>query len=179
MIHNVYILKKTGESLIHGYYGSIEVDDTLITGFLSAISTFAEEIGAESVESLVMKNMKFVYAMDKSIPEEPIIFAVSVDREEDELKIKDILVSIKEKFVEAHKSDLEEWIGDIKTFESFYEELDEIIWEYVIKKYSTPLQQLITNKEQSIDEVIALIYHIFSPKIAQKLIDHILEKLVQ
>ncbi|MFX1466594.1 MAG: hypothetical protein ACFFA5_08995, partial [Promethearchaeota archaeon] len=71
MIHNVYILKKTGESLIHGYYGSIEVDETLITGFLSAISSFAEEIGAESVESLVMKNMKFVYAMDTSLPDDP------------------------------------------------------------------------------------------------------------
>ena len=178
MIHNVYILRKTGESLIHGYYGSIEVDETLITGFLSAISTFAEEIGAESVESLVMKNMKFVYAMDASLPEDPIIFAVSVDREEDEQKIKDILIEIKEKFVGRHKSDLEDWTGDIKIFNPFYGDLDEIVWEYVINKYSKTFHKLVTNKEQTIDEVIALIYHLFSPKIAQKLIDRILENIV-
>lgn len=178
MIHNVYILKKTGESLIHGYYGSIEVDEALITGFLSAISTFAEEIGAESVESLVMKNMKFVYAMDTSTPE-PIIFAVSVDREEEEYKIKDILIKIKEKFIGEHKSDLEEWHGDINAFKPFYEDLDEIVWEYVVSKYSKAFHKLVTNKEQTIDEVIALIYHLFSPKIAQKLIDRILENIVQ
>jgi hypothetical protein len=179
LIHNVYILKKTGESLIHGYYGSIEVDETLITGFLSAISSFAEEIGAESVESLVMKNMKFVYAMDTSIPEDPIIFAVSVDREEDDSKIKDILVKIKEKFIGEHKTDLEEWTGDIKVFNPFYDDLDAIIWKYVLDKYSNAFQQLITNKEQTIDEVITLIYHLFSPKIAQKLMDQILENVVQ
>ncbi|MFX1518757.1 MAG: hypothetical protein ACFFCD_02385 [Promethearchaeota archaeon] len=179
MIHNVYILKKTGESLIHGYYGSIEVDEALITGFLSAISSFAEEIGAESVESLVMKNMKFVYAMDTSIPGDPIIFAVSVDREDDEKIIKDILVKIKEKFIGRHKTDLEEWTGDIKIFNQFYDNLDSIIWEYVLNKYLKAFQQLITNKEQTIDEVITLIYHLFSPKIAQKLMDQILENLVQ
>jgi hypothetical protein len=179
MIHNVYILKKTGESLIHGYYGSIEVDETLITGFLSAISTFAEEIGAESVETLVMKNMKFVYAMDTSLPDDPLIFAVSVDREEDEQKIKEILIEVKEKFVGRHKSDLEDWTGDIKLFAPFYNDLDAIVWEYVVKKYSKTFHNLVTNKEQTIDEVISLIYHLFSPKIAQKLIDQILEKIVQ
>jgi hypothetical protein len=105
LIHNVYILKKTGESLLHGYYGSIEVDESLITGFLSAISSFAEEIGAESVESLVMKNMKFVYSLETTTPD-PIIFAVCIDREEDSKKIEFVLRKIKDKFMAAHRTDI-------------------------------------------------------------------------
>lgn len=178
MIHNVYILKKTGESLIHGYYGSIKVDETLITGFLSAISTFAEEIGAESVESLVMKNMKFVYALDTSTPE-PIIFVVSVDREEDERKIKNILLKIKDKFVGGYNNILAEWTGDVKVFKPFFDELDEIVWQYVLEKYGNAFQELITNKKRRIDEVVTAIHRLFAPKIATKLIDHILEDILQ
>ena len=177
LIHNIYILKKTGESLIHGYYGSIEVDETLITGFLSAISTFAEEIGAESVESLVMKNMKFVYATDASTPD-PLIFAICVDREEEPSKIENILLKIREKFVSGHKSDLADWDGDVNVFVPFYAELDEIIWEYVFNKYGKTFQEFIVNKKQPIDEVVASIHRLFSPKIATKLVDHVLQNLV-
>jgi hypothetical protein len=179
LLHNVYVLKKTGESLIHGYYGSIKVDETLISGFLSAISTFAEEIGAESVESLVMKNMKFVYATDTSIPTDPIIFAVCVDREEDQGNVEDVLRRIKETFITAHKSDLEAYTGDLSVFKPFYEDLEKIVWEYVLDKYGKAFRELITNKKRRVDEIVAAIHHLFSPKIATRLIDHILEDSFQ
>ncbi|MFX1518758.1 MAG: hypothetical protein ACFFCD_02390 [Promethearchaeota archaeon] len=178
MIHNVYILKKTGENLLHGYYGSIEVDESLITGFLSAISSFAEEIGAESVESLIMKNMKFVYALDTSTPES-IIFAVCADREEEQRKIENILRKIKGAFMTAHKSDLETYTGDLSVFKEFYKDMDEIVWQYVLEKYGNAFQELITNKKRRLDEVVTTIHRLFAPKIATRLIDHILEEVFQ
>lgn len=178
MIHNVYILKKTGENLLHGYYGSIEVDESLITGFLSAISSFAEEIGAESVESLIMKNMKFVYALDTSTPDS-IIFAVCVDREEEQRKIENILRKIKEAFMTAHKSDLEAYTGDLSVFKEFYKDMDEIVWQYVLEKYGNAFQELIINRKRRLDEVVTAIHRLFAPKIAMRLIDHILEEIYQ
>jgi len=178
MIHNVYILRKTGESLLHSYYGSIEVDESLITGFLSAISSFAEEIGAESVESLVMKNMKFVYALDTSTPD-PIIFAVCVDREEDSKKIEFVLRKIKDKFMTAHRTDIESYTGDLSVFKVFYKEMDDVVWQYVLEKYGKAFQELITNKKRRIDEVVTSIHLLFSSKIAARLIDHILEGVYQ
>jgi hypothetical protein len=174
----VYILRKTGENLLHGYYGSIEVDESLITGFLSAISSFAEEIGAESVESLIMKNMKFVYALDTSTPDS-IIFAVCVDREEEQRKIENILRKIKEAFMTAHKSDLEAYTGDLSVFKEFYKDMDEIVWQYVLEKYGNAFQELIINRKRRLDEVVTAIHRLFAPKIAMRLIDHILEEIYQ
>jgi hypothetical protein len=171
-------LKRTGESLLHGYYGSIEVDESLITGFLSAISSFAEEIGAENVESLVMKNMKFVYGLETSTPD-PIIFAVCVDREEDSKKIEFVLRKIKDKFMEAHRTDVEEYTGDLSVFKAFNKEMDDIIWQYVLEKYGKVFQELITNKKRRIDEVVTSIHRLFSSRIAARLIDHILEEFYQ
>jgi hypothetical protein len=159
LIHNVYILKKTGESLLHGYYGSIEVDESLITGFLSAISSFAEEIGAESVD--------------------PIIFAVCIDREEDAKKIEFVLRKIKDKFMAAHRTDIEAYSGDLSVFKVFYKEMDDIVWQYVLEKYGKAFQELITNKKRRIDEVVTSIHRLFSAKIAARLIDHILEEFYQ
>ena len=178
MIHNVYILRKTGESLLHGYYGSIEVDESLITGFLSAISSFAEEIGAESVESLVMKNMKFVYSLDTTTPD-PIIFAVCVVREEDSKKIEFVLRKIKDKFMTAHRTDIEAYTGDLSVFKVFYKEMDDIVWQYVLEKYGKAFQELITNKKRRIDEVVTSIHRLFSSKIAARLIDQILDEFYQ
>ena len=104
---------------------------------------------------------------------------LNVDREEDERKIKNILLKIKDKFVGGYNNILAEWTGDVKVFKPFFDELDEIVWQYVLEKYGNAFQELITNKKRRIDEVVTAIHRLFAPKIATKLIDHILEDILQ
>jgi hypothetical protein len=44
MIHNVYILRRDGLCVLHRKYGSLEVDENLVSGFLSAFSDFVDTL---------------------------------------------------------------------------------------------------------------------------------------
>ena len=56
MIQNVWILEKeTGRPVFHKRFGSIEAQDVLLSGFLSAVYSFAEsEISGLGIESMEM-----------------------------------------------------------------------------------------------------------------------------
>ncbi len=81
--------------------------------------------------------------------------------------------------MEAHRTDIEEYTGDLSVFKVFYKEMDDIIWQYVLEKYGKAFQELITNKKRRIDEVVTSIHRLFSSRIASRLIDHILEEFYQ
>lgn len=121
MIHNVYIMRKSGECLISRKYGSLEADDDLVTGFLSAILNFGEQIGGERVESIIMGNKKFVYTVMNDI-----IFIAYADKDD---PVKESLELIGQKFMEKYSETLREWRGDRSIFEDFMNAMDELLGE--------------------------------------------------
>ncbi|MBS7248292.1 MAG: hypothetical protein QXN15_04165 [Candidatus Jordarchaeales archaeon] len=121
MIHNVYIMRRSGECLISRKYGSLEADDDLVTGFLSAILNFGEQIDGERVESIVMGNKKFVYTAMNDI-----IFIAYADKDD---PVKESLELIGQKFMEKYGEALREWKGDKSIFEDFMKTMDEVLGE--------------------------------------------------
>ncbi len=121
MIHNVYIMRKSGECLISRKYGSLEADDDLVTGFLSAILNFGEQIDGERVESIVMGNKKFVYT---SIDD--LIFIAYADKDD---LVKESLEHIGQRFMEKYGEALRDWRGDKSMFEDFMNVMDTILGE--------------------------------------------------
>ncbi|MHA2061930.1 MAG: hypothetical protein ACW963_06540, partial [Candidatus Sifarchaeia archaeon] len=97
MIHNVYILKVDGTCLIQRKYGSLEVDEALISGFITAINTFAEQIIQRQVDEIVMGDLKFIYSRSTSLD---VIYAVCADSETSSYEIKEIFDQVDDKFIE-------------------------------------------------------------------------------
>lgn len=121
MIHNIYIMKRSGECLISRKYGSLEVDDDLVTGFLSAILNFGEQIDGERVESIIMGNKKFVYTIMNDI-----IFIAYADKDD---PVKEDLELLGRKFIEKYSEVLSNWKGNRSVFEDFINTMDEILGE--------------------------------------------------
>jgi hypothetical protein len=118
LIYNVYILTKDGLSIFHRKYGGLEYDDALVTGFLSAISSFGRDISGEEIDEIVLEDKQFI-----STYSENLIFVAYSDKGD---KVKKILSKIKEQFIKNY--------GDIKgedrktsVFDDFSPILDEIV----------------------------------------------------
>ncbi|MEM1658215.1 MAG: hypothetical protein QXK94_04190 [Candidatus Jordarchaeales archaeon] len=121
MIHNVYIMRRSGECLVSRKYGSLEADDDLVTGFLSAILNFSEQIDGERVESIIMGNKKFVYTIMNDV-----IFIAYADKED---SVKESLELLGQRFLEKYGDALKNWSGDKSIFEDFTSTMDEILGE--------------------------------------------------
>ena len=97
VIHNIWVFtKKSGTSLYHEKYGSVEVDESLFSGFLSSINTLAEtEFDQKGVESIIMGDYKFLYEHFCGI-----IFTVSADPNDSDVELKKLLVKARKRFFE-------------------------------------------------------------------------------
>lgn len=117
MIHNFYLLKKSGECVIHRKYGSLETDENLVSGFLSAMFSFGRNISGRNIESVLLDDKKFVYVCT-----DEIIFAAYTDRDD---MIKDKLEGLHEEFIKQY-GNLEGWDGDRDKFVEFFPKLDSV-----------------------------------------------------
>jgi len=56
LIHNVYVIAPGGEPLISLKFGSIDAPDILVSGFLSAIQSFAKQVIGSDVHEMTTGN---------------------------------------------------------------------------------------------------------------------------
>ncbi|MGQ9720324.1 MAG: hypothetical protein ACUVXA_03270, partial [Candidatus Jordarchaeum sp.] len=103
---------------LHRKYGSLETDEDLVSGFLSALSDFGRNISGKELESVIFSDKKFV-----SMPSEHLIFVSYSDTEDD---VKDVLKEIKDAFVDSYGSILW-WTGNRDAFQEFLPKLDKIV----------------------------------------------------
>jgi hypothetical protein len=132
LIHNVYILKVDGTCLIQRKYGSLEVDESLISGFITAINTFAEQIIQRQVDEIVMGDLKFIYSRSANLD---VIYAVCADSETSSDEIKDIFDQVDEKFIEKYKETFnDDLLKDTAIFNEFTPTLDTLVHKLVGEK---------------------------------------------
>lgn len=118
MIYNIYILTKDGLCVLHRKYGGPDYDEALVTGFLSAISSFSRDISGEEFDMIVLGDKQFV-----SIPSGNLIFVAYSDNGD---KIRNILLKIKEQFINNYGR-IESWGGDVKEVREFVPVLDDLV----------------------------------------------------
>lgn len=126
-IHNVLILKSSGQNIFSWTQRSFNLDDDLLSSFTSAIFTFVSELGEKSVEIMDMENLKFLYSYE---PMYDLIFSMSIDRDDEKQlgTFKTVLEEIKTSFVEKYgASFLKNWNGEVSVFKEFETEVDNIV----------------------------------------------------
>jgi GTPase SAR1 family protein len=126
MIRGVYILRRSdGAILFHKSYGTEKLDEVLISGFLVAVSKFSSELGSGELDSIVMRNLKFVYGV---FEDTMIIFYV--DREDDDQFVREDIRRIASQFLYQYGEEIRAFRdGDMEKFKKFDPELDKIIQE--------------------------------------------------
>lgn len=122
MIHNVYIIRKSGECLLSKSYGSKLLDEGLISGFLSALQSFASEVSKDSIKTIRTGNIKFIYGAAKDL-----IFVFSTSEDEDENQAQEKITAVKEEFLRRYQKEIDNWDGDVGKFSLFQEDIDKIV----------------------------------------------------
>jgi len=127
----VYILKVDGTCLIQRKYGSLEVDEALISGFITAINTFAEQIIQRQVDEIVMGDLKFIYSRSSL----DVIYAVCADSKTSSEEIKEVFDQVDEKFIEMYQKTFnDDVLKDNSIFKEFIPSLDTLVQKMIADK---------------------------------------------
>lgn len=126
MIHSVYVIRRTGECLFSRVYDKNGVDEALISGFLSALQSFINEISGDYIRTLKTGNVKFVYNLM-----DDLIFVFCVDLEEDEEKLRTKINLAQNVFLKRFGNLIGDWNGQTGIFDSFNATVDDIVTDLV------------------------------------------------
>ncbi len=122
MIRDVYVLMRTGEVLVHKAFSKRGVDEAIFSGFYSALSAFAEELGHGGIETIQMGDVSFYYEHS-----EDLLFAIAADKSHNAQDVKIILTEVKRQFSEKYGDNLKEWNGNTSPYQKFTKNIELIV----------------------------------------------------
>ncbi len=125
ILHNVYLIHQhTGICLIHRKYGTIEFNQDLVSGFLTALKDFSVEFSKGSGELKVI-DMQIFYLL--LVFKEGVLITAAADKNDDAKITHRALTDIIDKFVGAFGEQLANWSGDVRIFRDFEKVIDDIL----------------------------------------------------
>ena len=122
MLHNVYIFRDDGICLFTKTYGSIETDEAIVSGFLSAISSFGEQIGTASLKRLDFGNYRIILINTG----ENLITAGVIDKDDDVFVMETALKRLAFDFQSYYKNVKDSAVSN-SLFDGYSENADEIL----------------------------------------------------
>lgn len=104
-------------------YGSKQVDQDLISGFLMALSNFSVEVKGGAIESLVMQDVRFIY----SLGDYEYLFVFCTDKDDMQEEVQARIDRVKAEFYSMFGDQLKNWNGNVTIFKPFDEIVDELV----------------------------------------------------
>ena len=98
------------------FVGSNDMDYDIVSGFLTAISSIAKEIGGGEIRSLNFRNFNFVYTYDD---EKLCMFIIVTDIDDPEEEAQQKLELMKDEFIRQFRDELINWQCETGRFEVF------------------------------------------------------------
>jgi hypothetical protein len=136
-IQNVYVLKPDGTTIFSKDYHSIREDAVVVSGFLSAIESFAQSIGAGSeINSIETDQFKFVGSSSKKYK---IKFVVICNKEDSIEPVNGLLRSMTQSFVIKYNKILnsKKPFYDTDIFDDWEKNLDRLINESDLSSFNS------------------------------------------
>ena len=119
MIKKILIIKSNGVLCYSKSFMSAEtIDEDFVSGFFTAISDIAKEIGGGEIKSLNFRNFNIFYSFNY---EKSCIFIIIADVDDLEEEIRYKVELLKMEFMKRYRDDVENWDYNIGKFESFDE----------------------------------------------------------
>lgn len=126
MISKILIIMSSGVLCYSKtFFGDDSIDNDLVSGFLTAISSIAKEIGGGEIESLNFRNFNYIYTNDD---EKLCMFIIVTDIDDPEEEARGKLDLLKNEFIERYQDDLINWKCETKIFEPFDEFVEDNIF---------------------------------------------------
>lgn len=127
MINHVYVIRSDGTILFHKTYGTVKVDDSLVSVFLSAVSSFAGSLSEGEIKSVVTGRLKFVYTGGLGRYKD-YLFVFCADEGDDDLGLRERLKRARDSFIEEFGIKALSWDGrNANTFDDYVVSLEKIL----------------------------------------------------
>ncbi|MBD3253916.1 MAG: hypothetical protein GF383_02435 [Candidatus Lokiarchaeota archaeon] len=95
-----------------------DFDEDLISGFLTAISNFAQEIKGGGIQAMKFKNFNFIYSADEDCD---CMFVAITDIEDIEDEAREKVELMKKQFIQKFESKIKNFTGCVNDFDRFDE----------------------------------------------------------
>ncbi|TFG05138.1 MAG: hypothetical protein EU536_02860 [Promethearchaeota archaeon] len=136
MLHTIYIIeKKSGRAIFSKSY-AFSIDETLISGFLSALYGFAQaELEDKGVDNIDMYGNRFVYVDNRGL-----LYIGAADKEDSAAMLHEQMNGIADSFNEAFSIpedggfDKLNWDGNVTIYRPFEETLDMLVQQWEMAK---------------------------------------------
>jgi len=127
LIWDIYVITSSGICLFHKSYHKQWIDESIISGFLTAFASFIKSFDSEEeIESVVMRNIKFVYSSY-----DELLFIICADKNERDELLKKKLKMLRDSFLSLFSKEIKKWDGDISVFKRFESIADDIMKSHV------------------------------------------------
>ncbi|MFX1566433.1 MAG: hypothetical protein ACFFCH_10625 [Promethearchaeota archaeon] len=109
-------------------FGSMEVNVSpeLVSGFLSALRMFGQDLLADDVTTIETGNFQFVWDLA-----DPVLSVALADREDDDVSIMAVLKTLNALFLDRYQKELRRWTGEIAPFREFIPVAREVVQDYL------------------------------------------------
>ncbi|MHA1310745.1 MAG: hypothetical protein ACTSQO_07415 [Candidatus Helarchaeota archaeon] len=142
-IQNILVLQPNGTLIFSKDYHSIKESPSIISGFLTAIDSFAQSIGAGTqIQTIETDEYKFVGDISKKYK---IKFIVICEKDDDINQAKILLNSIKRSFITKFNKDLRRKnpFNDLNKFNNWEENLDRLVNRSELSSFETVVSETL------------------------------------
>jgi len=108
LIHSIYVIRGDRTVLYQKSFGAIKIDESLVSVFLSALTSFTGAMPDGSIKSVVSGRLKFVYTVDNK---RDLIHVFCADSDDDELGLHQRVKRVKDVFADEQYAKLATWDG--------------------------------------------------------------------
>jgi hypothetical protein len=107
-------MQSGGVPLLNQKVGSVELDPSLVGGFISAISAFGKQISQQDLKSIEFGEYRWLMIQGRCVNA-----VIVVDPEDDATQVKPALEELLSRFEEKYSSYLKDWTGNTVPFSNF------------------------------------------------------------
>ncbi len=128
LIHQLYHFHKSGLVLTSVGFGpmTVNVSPELVSGFLSALRMFGQDLLADDVASIETGNYQFVWDFA-----DPVLSVALADREDDDVSIMAVLKTLNALFIDRFQKELRRWTGEVAPYRTFNPVAREVVQDYL------------------------------------------------
>lgn len=122
MIHNILILRQSGENIYHKNFGETTWNETLTSGFISATFNFTQNTFGAEIQDIELGKFRVLFEAGNNL-----ILVVFFDKYDSIINVRETLIELKNTIVSKYGRELEDPLTDIERFKDLDETVDNII----------------------------------------------------
>ncbi len=142
MIQAIWIITETGQCIFSHKYVTLDIDDQLIAGLLTAFDAFSTESGIGGVQQIAGEDNQFNYGSSGKL-----LVAALADKIDNSKLIEKLMTKIADLFQEKYAVHLQD-VGfvDLNVFNGFEEEIDQVLKPKIYRRgvFSTLFATFVT-----------------------------------